>query len=145
MKNKLVLTTAISIQSPKGIVWKALTDPALIKKYFFGTETETTWKVGSPIYFRGVWEGKPYEDKGTILVNELQKRIQYSYWSSFSGKPDVPENYANVTYSLKEDNGATILTIIQDGIENEESLKHSESNWKMVLDGMKKIIEEEMK
>lgn len=142
MKKKLALTTSISINSSKANVWKALTDPALIKKYFFGTETDTTWKVGSPIFFRGVWEGKPYEDKGTVLANELQKRIQYSYWSSFSGKPDVPENYATVTYLLEESNGITTCTVKQDGIENEESLQHSESNWQMILEGMKKMIEE---
>lgn len=142
MKNKLVLTTAISIQSSKAIVWKALTDPALIRKYFFGTEAETTWKVGSPIFFRGVWEGKSYEDKGTILANESQNKIQYNYWSSFSGKPDVPENYATITYSLDEKNGVTTCTVTQDNIETEDSLKHSEANWKMVLDGMKKMIEE---
>ena len=144
MKTKLALATSISIQAPKAIVWKALTDPTLIKKYFFGTETDTTWKVGSPIFFRGVWEGKPYEDKGTVLINELEKKIQYSYWSSFSGKPDVPENYATVTYLLEYNNRATRCTVMQDNIENEESLKHSESNWQMILGGMKKMIEEEM-
>jgi uncharacterized protein YndB with AHSA1/START domain len=144
MKNTLVLTTSISIHGSTTSVWRALTDPALIKRYFFGTETVTTWKVGSPIFFRGVWEGKPYEDKGTVLANDLHKRIQYSYWSSFSGKPDVPENYATVTYLLEKSNGITTCTVMQDSIENEESLKHSESNWKMILEGMKKMIEEEM-
>lgn len=144
MKNNLVLTTSISIHASKATVWKALTDPVLIKKYFFGTETDTTWKVGSPIFYRGVWEGKPYEDRGTILANEFENKIQFSYWSSFSGKPDVPENYATITYLLEENKGVTTCTVVQENIESEELLKHSESNWRMVMDGMKKMIEEEM-
>jgi len=36
------------------------------QKYLFGTETKSDWRVGSSITLPGV-EGKPYEDKGTIL------------------------------------------------------------------------------
>lgn len=142
--SQLILTKSISIRAPKKKVWEALTEPELIKKYFFDTQTETDWKVGSPIYYRGVWEGKMYEDKGTVLTNEFLKRIRYNYWSSFSGKPDVPENYAIITYELEEKKGVTRVTVTQDNIESEEAKKHSESNWGLVMDGMKKMVELEM-
>lgn len=45
-------------------VWKALTDPDLIKHYLFGTQVESTWQVGDAIIYRGEWQGKSYEDKG---------------------------------------------------------------------------------
>jgi uncharacterized protein YndB with AHSA1/START domain len=144
MTTKLILKKTFSIQSPRNKVWEALTNPELIKKYFFGTNTITTWEVGSPIVYRGVWEGKEYEDKGTILAFDFLSRIQYNYWSSFSGKPDVPENYALITYVLEEKNGATSLTVIQDGIETEESLKQSEGNWTMVMNGLKHLAENEL-
>ena len=38
--------------SPKQ-VWHALTDPALISKYMFGTSVETSWEPGTPITWRG--------------------------------------------------------------------------------------------
>src|SRR6187549_2852954 len=113
--SNLRLTQSYSIKATKSKVWKALTDPEIIKKYFFGTETTTDWKVGSPIIFRGEWEGKPYEDKGTILEIEKEKFVKYNYWSSFSGTPDVPANYNNITYAVKEANGETVLTVTQDG------------------------------
>jgi uncharacterized protein YndB with AHSA1/START domain len=144
MKHSLTLTATISIRASKAMVWEALTNPVLIKKYFFGTDTDTDWKVGSPVFYRGVWEGKPYEDKGTILANEFQRKIQFNYWSSFSGKPDALEHYATITYLLEGDNGETKYTVVQDNIENEELLAHSEANWKMVMEGMKKMIEEEL-
>lgn len=144
MKHSLTLTATISIRASKAMVWEALTNQVLIKKYFFGTDTDTDWKVGSPVFYRGVWEGKPYEDKGTILANEFQRKIQFNYWSSFSGKPDAPEHYATITYLLEGDNGETKYTVVQDNIENEELLAHSEANWKMVMEGMKKMIEEEL-
>jgi uncharacterized protein YndB with AHSA1/START domain len=142
MSNKLVATKSISIKAPIGKVWKALTDPELIKKYFYGTETTTSWKVGSPIRFQGIWEGKPYEDKGTILAFEENKLIKYNYWSSFSGIPDVPENYNDITYLLTQQDGEVVYTVLQEGIRDEQTREHSETNWGVVMDQMKKLLEQ---
>lgn len=141
MKNELTLRKSIELNAPASKVWEALTVPELVKQYFFGTEITTDWKKGSPIFYRGEWEGKPYEDKGNILDIEKEKFIRYNYWSSFSGTEDIPSNYANISYELSQESGSTILTIIQDGVKNQEALEHSEQNWGMVLDGLKKLVE----
>ncbi len=141
MENNLTLEVSTLINASKSVVWKALTDPEQIKKYLFGTETISDWKIGSPITFSGVWEGKPYIDKGTILQIEKEKILKYNYWSSFSGTEDVPANYANITYSLKEKDGQTMFTILQDGIKTKEALDHSEQNWRMVMNSLKELLE----
>lgn len=141
MKTKFIASKTVTVKAPVSKVWEALTKPELIKKYFFGTEASTDWKKGSPIFFRGEWEGKAYEDKGIILDIIPEKMLKYSYWSSFSGTPDIPENYANVTYELSPNDGVTTLTITQDGLDSEERKTHSESNWGMVLENLKKLIE----
>jgi uncharacterized protein YndB with AHSA1/START domain len=143
MSNKLMAKASLSIKADKAKVWRGLTDPALIRKYFFGTEAQSDWKKGSPIFFRGVWEGKPYEDKGTILDIDPGNYVTYNYWSNFSGTADVPENYANVTYRLKEKGNDTELVVTQDGIATEEAREHSEKNWNSILDGLKKLLEKE--
>ena len=63
-KNKIKnrLTKSISINAPIAKVWDALTNPMIIKLYLFGTDVATDWKEGSPIFFRGNWHGKPYEE-----------------------------------------------------------------------------------
>ena len=137
----LDLEVQFEINAPVEQVWKALTDPELIKQYFFGTQTESSWRVGTPIYFRGEWDGKGYEDKGTILANEHLRRIRYNYWSSFSEKPDEPANYANIEYRLESAGAVTRLTVTQDGHDSEEKMQHSRENWKMVMEGMKKLVE----
>ena len=142
MINELLLKKSIPISAPVSKVWDALTNPEIIKQYFFGTNCVTDWKKGSPIYFRGEWEGKAYEDKGTILDIEKEKLIRYNYWSSFAGTADVPENYANISYLLSSENGTTILTITQDGFKNKEAVEHSQTNWGMIMDGLKKIVEQ---
>jgi uncharacterized protein YndB with AHSA1/START domain len=141
MKNKFVGKVSIEINAKPSVVWDALTKPELIKQYFFGTNAVSDWKVGSPLYFRGTWEGKSYEDKGTILKSEPSKIFKYSYWSSMSGIEDKPENYVDVTYQLVAKGDKTELTIIQENIPSDEMRKHSEKNWKMVMDGLKKLVE----
>ena len=141
MENNLTLEVSTLINASKSVVWKALTDPEQIKKYLFGTETISDWKIGSPITFSGVWEGKPYIDKGTILQIEKEKILKYNYWSSFSGTEDVPANYANITYSLEEMDGQTMFTILQDSIKTKEARDHSEQNWRMVMNSLKELLE----
>jgi uncharacterized protein YndB with AHSA1/START domain len=143
MADKLVATRSVSIKAPLARVWQALTDPEMIRKYFYGTETTTNWKVGSPIRFHGVWEGKPYEDKGTILAFEKHKLIKYNYWSSFSGVPDIPENYNDITYLLTQVNDEVVYSVLQEGIRDEQTRAHSETNWGVVMDQMKKLLEDE--
>ena len=141
MSKKFSATVRFEINADPAAVWKALTDPEIIKQYFFGTNTVTDWKKGSPIVFRGEWEGKPYEDKGTILDILPGKYVKYSYWSSMSGTPDIPENYATIKYELTKEGTSTVLTIIQNGIDTEERKNHSEETWKYVMGGLKKLVE----
>ncbi len=67
MEKGSIARKSITIHAPPSRVWEALTNPELIKQYLFGTQAISNWKVGSQIRYKGVWEGKAYEDKGTVL------------------------------------------------------------------------------
>ena len=141
MKNKYIAKAEMKFNVPIAKVWDALTNPEIIKKYFFGTNAVSTWKVGSTIEFKGEWEGKEYLDKGVILKSEKGKIFQYTYLSSFSGLEDKPGNYHTVTYELTSENSKTKLSVTQDNINTEESKNHSEQNWALVLNTLKGILE----
>lgn len=141
MDNKFTASVTLVFKATANKVWEGLTNPEMIKQYFFGTNAVSDWKVGSALLFKGEWEGKPYEDKGVILQSEKPVLFQYTYLSSWSGMEDKPENYAIITYSLSEDNGVTTLVITQSGVATEEAKSHSEENWKQVLNGLKNMIE----
>jgi len=141
MSGNYLAKTSININAPREKVWEALTNPQLIKQYLFGTEVATDWQVGSPITYKGTWEGKAYEDKGVVLENEPGKLLVSTFWSSLSGVPDRPENYQTVRYELSSENGGTRLILTQDNNDSEESAQHSEQNWNMVLEGLKKLLE----
>jgi len=141
MKSNITGKASIDINAPSSKIWEALTTPSIIKQYFFGTDAVSDWKEGSPLIFKGEWQEKKYEDKGTILESVPQKLFKYSYWSSMSGIEDKPENYVNVTYGLAENNGSTILTITQENIPDEKTKEHSEENWRKVIGDLKKLLE----
>jgi len=141
MDNKLIAKATTTINASASRVWEALTNPKLIKQYLFGAEVISDWKEGSPIIYKGIYEGKTYEDKGSVLKVEHEKLLLITHWSPLSGSPDTPENYHKVSYELAVENGNTNLTITQDNNSSEEEREQNAKFWKMVLDGMKKLLE----
>lgn len=134
-------TAEVTINAPAAEVWRALTDPELVKQYFFGTNVVSDWKQGSPIFYRGEWEGQAYEDKGTILEIVPNKLLKTNYFSPLSGEKDIPDNYQVISYELAEDGGKTTLTVTQDNLKDQSAADRSAKNWNMVLGGMKTLLE----
>ena len=141
MTKTAIARATTTINAPVSRVWDALTKPQLIKQYLFGTEVTTDWRVGSPIKYKGEWQGKSYEDKGKILQVEPGKLLVSTFWSSLGGLPDTPENYNTVRYELSPEGDGTRLTVTQDNNPSQEAASHSEQNWRTVLDGIKKLLE----
>jgi len=138
----LVAKAEIYVEASADRVWRALTDPAEIKQYMFGTDVETDWQPGSPITWSGEYEGKPYQDKGKVVAVEAGKRLKVTHYSPMGGKPDTPENYHAVTYELSENGNQTHVVLSQDNNGDAEEQKHASDNWQMVLDGLKKVVQQ---
>ena len=79
---------------------EGLTDSEMIQRYMFGAIVETDWKPGSPIAWRGEWNGKPFEDKGEVLEVLPYKFLKLTHFSPLSGQEDRPENYHTLEYEL---------------------------------------------
>jgi uncharacterized protein YndB with AHSA1/START domain len=134
--------TSVEIDAPAEKVWDALTNPAKVKQYMHGTEMSTDWNEGGPITWRGEWQGRAYEDKGTVLAVERERLLKYTHWSPMGGSEDLPENYHTVTYELSSEDGKTVLKLTQDNnASEEEAEKMAANNWGPVLQGLKKTAE----
>jgi uncharacterized protein YndB with AHSA1/START domain len=141
MPRNLVAQASVRIAAPVEKVWDALVNPATIKQYMFGTTVTSQFTQGSPITWKGEWKGKPYEDKGTITKIEPRRLLQYTHYSPLSGAPDTPENHHTVTIELAGDGSGTRVSLAQDNNESEQARQHSEQNWKMMLESLKKRLE----
>ena len=142
MDENLIARASISINVPSEKVWDALVTPQAIKQYMFGTNVVSEWHEGSPITWKGQWQGKPYEDKGVILKFKRGRTIQYSHFSPLSGLPDKQENYHTVTIELSTNGNQTHVALAQDNNSTEEARAHSEKNWWMMLAALKKFLEQ---
>jgi uncharacterized protein YndB with AHSA1/START domain len=130
------------IDASKEEVWEALTDPDSISQYMFGTKVNTDWQEGSPITWEGEWEGRQYQDKGSVREIHPPQVLEYSHFSPLTGLPDVPENYHTVRIEVVADGPASTVTLVQDNNETVEAKDHSEKNWQSMLDGLKKVVEQ---
>ena len=143
MTKTYVASSTITIDAPRSRVWSAITDRAAIKEFMFGTEVVTDWRPGSAILWRGVWDGKDYEDKGVIVELESERRLVTTHFSPLSGQDDVPENYHTLTWSLEDGPDTTLLTLTQDNNATAEAAEHSKDMWDNVVKGVKEVAERE--
>jgi uncharacterized protein YndB with AHSA1/START domain len=137
----ITTTQSITIDAAIDDVWKAITTPSSIEQWFFGVQTETDWQPGNSIVHRGGWQGKPYEDKGTILRIEPPTLLVHTHWSAMSGLPDEPENYEEIRWELAEREGGTLLTLSESNLASEEAKTASEQAWTTVLGNLKQLLE----
>jgi uncharacterized protein YndB with AHSA1/START domain len=151
MSQPLIVTSTITIRASADKVWDALTNPAQTKKYMFGCEALSDWKVGSPLIWKGNFDGvELVAVKGTILKIQPGKFLAYTTIDPNNpSMPDLPENYLTVTYDLSEEGGQTILTATQgdyntvgDG-ENRYRDTVDGGGWTPILVEIKKLVEAE--
>lgn len=142
MNMNLIANASVTVNATIDRAWDALVNPVAIKQYMFGTNVVSDWREGSPIVWKGEWQGKSYEDKGVIFQFKPGQTIQYSHFSPLSGLPDIPENYHTVTIELSVEGNQTRVSLAQDNNPTEESRVHSAKMWEMMLTALKKFLEQ---
>jgi uncharacterized protein YndB with AHSA1/START domain len=150
---KLVIRNTITINAPHEKVWDALVNPEQTKKYMFGCETVSDWKPGSPLLWRGSYEGREMIFvKGTIVSIEPGKFLAYTTIDpNNEAMEDIPENYLTVTYTLTSANGVTTLAVTQgdyntvaDGEKRYRESYNNGEGWNPILVLIKKLVESGM-
>jgi uncharacterized protein YndB with AHSA1/START domain len=137
-------TTSTEIDAPAERVWQTLTEPEQVAQYMHGTELVTDWAVGSPIRWRGEWQGQQYEDKGEVLAFDPPRRLSVTHWSPLTGDADEPVNYHHVTYELEPlDGGRTSLTLTHGNSPSQEAADAMISDgWTPMLHALKNVAED---
>jgi uncharacterized protein YndB with AHSA1/START domain len=147
--DQLIVKNSITINATASKVWDVLTNPEQTKKYMFGCETVSDWKKGSPLLWKGTYEGKDMVFvKGNIVDIKPEKFLAYTTIDPNSTIEDIPENYLTVTYELASENGKTVFTVTQGDYkkvaDSERRYKEAYNNgegWNPILVEIKKIAE----
>jgi uncharacterized protein YndB with AHSA1/START domain len=137
--------STVDILAPARKVWLALTEPGMVKQWQYGSDLLTTWEVGTPIVFRNDWNGKVFEQKGTVLEFVPPSRLRYSLFFPRPGLEDLPENHFSMTYELTERGGITSLLVRQeDPRPSEGNGASSGDEGPDVLSYLKELVETRM-
>jgi uncharacterized protein YndB with AHSA1/START domain len=110
-----------------------------MKKYWFGMNFETDWKVGSP--WKLVFPDGRMADTGEIVELDPPRRIVLKWRNEF--RPDLTaEGYARCAIELEPQDGAVKLTISHT-IERADSklIEAVSGGWPRILSNLKSLLE----
>jgi uncharacterized protein YndB with AHSA1/START domain/DNA-binding transcriptional ArsR family regulator len=120
-------------------LWKAITDPIFVKKYFYDQTIETTWKPGAR-YTHHAPDGT-LTIEGKILEIEPPYRLVQTFAcpAKEETKSDRP---SRVTWLIEKRGEACKLTLIHDDFDGETAtFKNVGKGWNPVLSGLKTLLE----
>jgi uncharacterized protein YndB with AHSA1/START domain len=143
MADTFVARASVTIDVSAPRVWDALVNPAMIERYQPVTSVVSEWKEDSPIVWRSEFQGKSFEVRGKIVRFESERLLEYDHSLPIfrsSGARHSPEN-RRVTIELREEGMQTHLSVTEQGNKTRRELEHSEGSWRMVLHGMKALLE----
>ena len=141
-----MIDASICIDAPPSAVWRALTDPALMKEWMAEPEMQidivTDWTVGSPVVITGRHHVH-FENRGVVLRFEPESVLEYTHLSSFSRLPDRPESYTTLSFRITPAGPrSTALRLTISGFPTESIFRHFDFYWRTTLAILKRFVEE---
>ncbi|MEH2523254.1 MULTISPECIES: SRPBCC family protein [unclassified Bradyrhizobium] len=135
-KPEFVYVTYIETTPEK--LWEALTSSEFSKRYWFGTEVRSNWKVGSP--FALVTDGMT-TDSGEILVADPARLLSYTFkHQRFEEMRDEP--VTTVVFTIEPYEKIVKLTVTHEGfVEGGKLLGAVSKGWPAILSGLKSLLE----
>jgi uncharacterized protein YndB with AHSA1/START domain len=136
-KSSFVYVTYIRATAEE--LWAVLTTSEFMKKYWFGMNVETDWKVGSP--WKLVFADGRVADTGEIVEFDRPRRIVLTWRNQF--RPELTaEGEARCAIELEPQNGAVKLTISH-SIERAHSklIEGVSGGWPRILSNLKSLLE----
>ena len=142
MKKSQISEKKVLINIPPKDLWAVLTESKFTRVYMFNCSVNSDWKIGSPITWKGNYQGYDAYQKGEILDIKPFELLKYSTFDPNFGLADKAENYIHVSYLLNESNGKTELTIINETFDGDEQrMEHIMQGWNMVIGKIKEVAE----
>ena len=120
-------------------LWAALTTPEFMKKYWFGMNIETEWRVGAP--WRLIFPDGRIADAGDVVEIEKPKRLVLRWRNEFRSELRE-EGYARCEMEIERAGEVVKLTITHE-IDNAGSklIGAVSTGWPKILSSLKTLLE----
>jgi uncharacterized protein YndB with AHSA1/START domain len=128
------------IRASQEEVWDAITDPAIVAKFFFGAQVESTYEVGSKL--RSVSpDGSDTWGDNTILECDPPRRLVHT-WRSLYDPVMAAEPESRVTWEIEPmADGVAKLTLVHDRLDASPRTAASVRGWSYILSNLKTVME----
>lgn len=124
----------IYIRTSADALWRAITDPDITQRYYYGMRVDSTLEVGAPLRFRA--GGKLVHD-GKVLSVEPGRRLVHSFCFA-----DSDDALSRVTWEIEEQDELCRLTLTHDEFDGEtETYKAVRLGWYPIFAGLKTLLE----
>ena len=134
-KPEFIYVTYIETTPEK--LWDALTSSEFSRRYWFGTELRSDFKVGSP--FALVMNGQT-TDTGEILEADPPRRLSYTFKHEVNEAMKEPAT--RVAFTLEAFGNLVKLTVTHEGfVEGSRLLDGISKGWPAILSGLKSLLE----
>jgi DNA-binding transcriptional ArsR family regulator len=119
-------------------LWRAITDPADTRLYYYGTEVKSDWKPGSKLQYLD--HGEVTLDC-TVLEIEPEKKLVHSFSAIYD--PELAaEPATRVTWEIEQMGVACRLRVTHDEFPSEnKTYGEVEFGWTHILSSLKTLIE----
>jgi uncharacterized protein YndB with AHSA1/START domain len=135
-KPEFVYVTYIETTPEK--MWEALTSSEFSKRYWFGTELKSDWKVGSSLAL--VMNGTT-TDTGEILEADRPRRLSYTFKHVLDDELRN-ESPSKVVFTLEPHGKFVKLTLTHEGFaEGSKMLDGISRGWPAILSSLKSLLE----
>lgn len=127
------------IRTTPEALWSALTDPAVIARFWFGVRADSTFEKGAP--WRNVSPDGVVLDSGEILEADAPRRLVIRWRNEF--RPELREEGDSLcTMEIEPAGSATRLTVTHT-IERDPSafIAAVSGGWPKVLANLKSLVE----
>jgi uncharacterized protein YndB with AHSA1/START domain len=129
----------IYIRTTREKLWKAMTDPEFVRRYFFGATQESDWKSGA------AWQLKTPDgrvaDSGEVVEIEPFRRLVLKWRHEL--KPELrAEGYSRMTCEIEESGSSLKLTVTHEMDRSESKFIEGVSEgWPPILSSLKSLLE----
>jgi uncharacterized protein YndB with AHSA1/START domain len=100
----------VHIAASADAAWAAITQPDIVKQYYYDTAIRTTWEVGSVVDF--VDDEGEVLLTGTLLAYDPPRSYSHTFIALWSGEPD---DQGSLAWTVEPDADGCIVTLVHAG------------------------------
>jgi uncharacterized protein YndB with AHSA1/START domain len=126
----------VSIAATPDEVWRAITDPEMTRRYYYGTDIVSTWEPGAE------WTSVSGDElylKGRVVEVDPARRLVQTFHVEIE-EPAASDPLSTVTWELTPNGDGTQLKLVHEDLAP-ATFEYTDGGWEHILGGLKTLLE----